>query len=141
VLNRENGELLYSNGGHYPRPLLYQDGGHQYLGDGSFPVGLFDWASFESGTVTMQPDACLLLSSDGVLEAMARPGLAKDETLLLSLPAVSQATIPGLVGEVRRALAGPPPDDIALFLLKGLPTAGAGRRGPGSTTSSPDNTR
>jgi hypothetical protein len=23
-----------------------------------------------------------------------------------------------LVGEVRRALAGPPPDDIALFLIK-----------------------
>lgn len=140
VLNRENGELLYSNGGHYPRPLLYQNGGHRYLGEGSFPVGLFDWASFESGVETLPPDACLLLSSDGVLEALAKPGLAKDETLLLSLPAVSQATIPVLVGEVRRALAGPPPDDIALFLLKGLPTAGASWRGPDSTTSSPDNT-
>lgn len=123
VLDRENGELHYSNGGHYPRPLLSQGGTQRFLGDGSFPVGLFDWASFEVAKVRLEPDACLLLSSDGVLEALAKPGLAKDESLLLSLPAVDTLTVPVLVAEVRRALTGPPPDDIALFLLKGQPDA------------------
>jgi len=136
VLDRDSGELRYSNGGHYPRPLLYQDGHHRFLGDGSFPVGLFDWAQFETMSVLLAADACLLLSSDGVLEALAKPGLAKDESLLLSLligslsigslsigslPGGSDLTVPSLVGEVKRALSGPPPDDIALFLVKGLP--------------------
>lgn len=121
VLDRENGELHYSNGGHYPRPLLYQGGQQRFLGDGSFPVGLFDWAKFETASTNLTADACLLLSSDGVLEALAKPGLAKDESLLLSLPYGATVTIPALVGEVRQALAGPPPDDIALFLVKALP--------------------
>lgn len=118
VLDRYSGELHYSNGGHYPRPLLSQQGQYRFLGDGSFPVGLFDWAGYESATVMLADDACLLLSSDGVLEALAQPGLAKDESLLLSLPTGANLTVPNLVGEVRRALAGPPPDDIALFLLQ-----------------------
>ena len=126
VLDRQNGELHYSNGGHYPRPLLHQQGKHRFLGEGSFPVGLFDWASYDSAHVSLQADARLLLSSDGVLEALAKPGLAKDESLLLSLPSSASQTVPALVSEVRRALAGPPPDDIALFLLQAVTEPGSG---------------
>ncbi len=120
VLDRASGNLQFSNGGHYPRPLLFQGGNYRFLGAGSFPVGLFDWAQFDVQQLTLADDAALVLCSDGVLEAMAKPGLAKDESLLLSLTQGNELTVPALVAGVQRSLSGPPPDDIAVFVVKAL---------------------
>src|SRR4051812_39610117 len=64
-----NGSLTYCNAAHNP-PLLVSATGIRRLETGGVVLGLFESASFEEETVTMQPGDMVVLFSDGVTEAM-----------------------------------------------------------------------
>lgn len=118
VIDREQGQLHYANAGHYPRPLLLQNQKRAFLGEGSFPVGLFEWASYSSHQIALSDCFRLLLVSDGVLEVMALSGAAKKEELLHDLVDSDTLDLDVLVDRVRARLPGMPPDDIALFQIQ-----------------------
>jgi len=120
VIDRHNNSLHYANAGHYPRPLLMQDGKRQFLGQGSFPVGLFEWASYTAHQIPLSSSFKLLLVSDGVLEVMALTGTAKKEELLHDLVESDDIELDTLVDRIRARLPGMPPDDIALFQIERL---------------------
>ncbi len=118
VIDREKNTLHYANAGHYPRPVLIQHGQREFLGQGSFPVGLFEWASYNAHQTTLADEFRLLLVSDGVLEVMALTGVAKKEELLHELVESDNDALDVLVERVRTRLPGMPPDDIALFQIE-----------------------
>lgn len=120
VLNIETGQLKFANGGQYPRPLLMNGAKQQFLGGNSFPVGLFDWASYETEERMLAERASLLLCSDGVLEIPEEAALARDETLILSLTNKGELNVPSLLERVNRLVQGSPIDDIAIFLIRHL---------------------
>ncbi|QGX41407.1 SpoIIE family protein phosphatase [Permianibacter aggregans] len=120
VLNIRTGHLKFANGGHYPRPLLTNGSKQQFLGGNSFPVGLFDWASYENEERRLEAKASLLLCSDGVLEIPNGSALAKDETLILSLTDSGVPGVNALLERATRLVQGAPIDDIALFLIRHL---------------------
>ena len=59
--------LCYVNAGHNP-PLLFANGGVSELTLGGPPVGLFEDATYEAGTVVI-PHGTVLIYTDGVIEA------------------------------------------------------------------------
>lgn len=120
VLNRQTNTLKFANGGQYPRPLLVEQGEYSFLGESSFPVGLFDWATYEVHERSLLPGAQILLCSDGVLELPVDSALAKDESLILSLADSGDLSVPEVLSKVRQYVSEAPIDDIALFLIRHL---------------------
>jgi len=65
-----SGELLFANAGHNPPILARSDGTTLELdGDGA-AIGFLDEVEFEERAETIRPGDCLLLFTDGVVEAM-----------------------------------------------------------------------
>jgi len=68
VYDPETRELLYANAG-LPRPIHFSATNCCEVGHGGLPSGLFDEASYDQYSVTLQPGDALLFLTDGLLEA------------------------------------------------------------------------
>jgi sigma-B regulation protein RsbU (phosphoserine phosphatase) len=68
-----DGSLTYCNAGHNA-PLLVSATGIRRLETGGVVLGLFDKASFDEETVTLEPGDIIVAFSDGVTEAMNPQG-------------------------------------------------------------------
>ena len=90
-LDLSTGCLTYVNAGQN-RPLLIQpDGQWQSLGVGGTILGAFAEASYQQGTVVLEPGACLLVFSDGISESWAEPDEA-DHRMVSIAQSRSQST-------------------------------------------------
>ena len=77
-----DGTLTYCNAGHNP-PLLLQKAGVRRLDRGGLILGLFEHATFEEETVSLEPGDLLVAFSDGITEAMSASGEEYGEARLL----------------------------------------------------------
>lgn len=66
--------LTYANAGHVPGMLRTADGHVHMLGPGGPPVGLIETARYAGGVAEMPPSAMLVLTTDGVTEALDASG-------------------------------------------------------------------
>ena len=115
--------LTYSNAGHLPALVIR---GEQTLRceEGGMPIGLFEGATYETGTRNLAPDDLLALFTDGVTEAPAPDG---EEFGAARLADVLRAHLDGpLDGALQAVLdalldwSGPvaPHDDVTLVLAR-----------------------
>ena len=65
-----NMRLDYCCAGHNPPILERQDGRVEMLGEGGPVLGVFSAARYVCGSVQLRPGDCLVLSTDGITEAM-----------------------------------------------------------------------
>ena len=123
-----DGRLTYCNAGHNP-PLIISPGDSssqkiRRLECGGPIVGLFDAATFDEETVTLQPGDWLIVFSDGVSEAMSVSGDEYGETRIVSLVERSKSLEPrqlleALFADVREFTRGAPQsDDITAMVLR-----------------------
>ncbi len=68
-----DGSLIYTNAGHNP-PILVTRTGIKRLEAGGVVLGLFEGATFEQETLSLEAGDLLLTFSDGVTEAMNAAG-------------------------------------------------------------------
>jgi serine phosphatase RsbU (regulator of sigma subunit) len=118
VIDVDSNRLSYSNGGHFPNPVLFDGSTTGYLDGRGPPVGLFADARFDRFSIALPDTHVLAICSDGVLDAL--PGESLDEKRARLQRAVSR---PGL--SAREALAAlgltadeEYPDDITLLLVE-----------------------
>jgi sigma-B regulation protein RsbU (phosphoserine phosphatase) len=79
VLNPHTGELVYVNAGQNP-PLLHRTGGsYEHLRAGGIALGMFDHATYQTGTTILNPGDVVVMYSDGITEAENDVGQAFDE--------------------------------------------------------------
>jgi len=64
------GRFEYVNAGHVPPLVRRGSGALEGLGSGSFPVGMFPEAEFQSARVNLDPGDYVLIYSDGISEAV-----------------------------------------------------------------------
>ncbi len=76
------GELTYCNAGHNP-PMVFGKHGVERLDKGGLILGLFEHATFEEGTITLEAGDLLVAFSDGVTEALSTEGEEYGEQRLL----------------------------------------------------------
>lgn len=123
ILDLVTGELCWCRAGH-PPPLLVNSGDVCYLIDGAGgPLGIHGRPPYPEATTRIEPGACLLLYTDGLIE---RRGQVIDQGLdHLACTATQLRTEPPttLLDELlARALpATGPADDIALIAARYLP--------------------
>ncbi len=117
------GSLTYCNAGHNA-PLLVSASGIRRLETGGVVLGLFDNASFEEETVSLEPGDLIVAFSDGVTEAM-NPEFEEftDERLLECATThrgkTPQQVLDALLADVHAFCAGATQsDDITVVMVR-----------------------
>jgi sigma-B regulation protein RsbU (phosphoserine phosphatase) len=126
LLDPAAGTLTYTNAGH-ENPFLFRDGGApDRLSSGGPPLSILEEFPFEERTIDIPPGALLVLTTDGVTEAM-NAGLEQyGETRLEALlrrhrSAMPEEIIDLLMADVAAHVRGAPQhDDITIVVLKRL---------------------
>jgi len=145
VLDPRSGTLVHAIAGHEPPLVLRASGGacEPFVHPSGPPMGPFVDATFEGGTVTLQPGDCVLFSTDGLTEAMdpngALLGEEKVHAVLESARGASASALRDLLVETvdRHGAGRDLADDLTLLVLERVERA---RRlaGGATDTYSPD---
>jgi sigma-B regulation protein RsbU (phosphoserine phosphatase) len=118
-----DGSLTYCNAGHNA-PLLVSASGIRRLETGGVVLGLFDTASFEEETLTLEPGDLIVLFSDGVTEAMNAEGEEFTDDRLIACANAHRGESPqqvldALLADVHTFCAGEPQsDDVTAVLVR-----------------------
>jgi sigma-B regulation protein RsbU (phosphoserine phosphatase) len=120
-----DGVFTYTNAGHNA-PVLVTSTGVRRLETGGMVLGLFEQASFEEETVTLQPGDFIIAFSDGVTEALNTAGEEyMDDRLLASIArhragaGSAQQLVEHLLADVRTFCGEEMPhDDITLMMVR-----------------------
>jgi phosphoserine phosphatase RsbU/P len=118
-----DGSLTYCNAGHNA-PLLVSASGIRRLETGGVVLGLFDNASYEEETVSLQPGDLVVAFSDGVTEAMnPQDEEFTDERLLACATAhrgkTPQEVLDALLADVQTFCAGATQsDDVTIVMVR-----------------------
>jgi serine phosphatase RsbU (regulator of sigma subunit) len=126
ILDPATGAASWSSAGH-PPPLLTGATPRTLAFAGSLPVGLFAEATYQTARFTLPPGRCLILYTDGVVEARnpERQELGT-EGLAAAVPAVaaSAAAVAEVVlKQVQSHTGGRLDDDAAVLVLRREPSA------------------
>ncbi len=113
LLDRIENTLQYGVGGHYPMPILQQNGKAEFLAGTGMPVGLFDDAQFDGRIVELDDNFTLTLFSDGILEVLDLPSLKEKEQMLLDVAARGYDDLNDLAVALGVDRVEDAPDDIA----------------------------
>jgi serine phosphatase RsbU (regulator of sigma subunit)/anti-sigma regulatory factor (Ser/Thr protein kinase) len=123
VLDPASGHLRYANAGHN-LPLVSAAGQSSDLRATGMPLGLMPGMNYEERETKLAADACVLLYSDGLVEAHDRGremfGTARVTKLLAGAAADSQAVIDDLLVALDRFTGSEleQEDDITLVVLR-----------------------
>ena len=124
VLDPATGAVTWSSAGH-PPPLLGGATPRTLAFAGSLPVGLFADASYQTARFTLPPGRCVVLYTDGVVEARNPDGQEfGTEGLEAAVPAVaaSAAAVAEVVlKQVLSHTGGHLDDDAAVLVLRRQP--------------------
>jgi serine phosphatase RsbU (regulator of sigma subunit)/anti-sigma regulatory factor (Ser/Thr protein kinase) len=111
--------------GHAPPLMLRSAGGVEPVADSQPLLGVLEGVTFEPNTFRLAPDDVLLCVTDGVTERRSGDRLLDDDDGLRDLLSLCSGLNAGsVVARIRRAVrefgSGPPTDDLALLVLRGL---------------------
>ncbi len=123
-------QLEYVNAGHMPPILMGPSGACERLTAGGMALGMFERASYTSGSVSMGPTDLLAMYSDGITEAEDPAGRPFDETGLETILQVEQGhDLSAIAASIVRAVEVHTADnrfadDLTILLLRRTPIAG-----------------
>ena len=119
-MNQDSGLLRYTNGAHFPYPVLIE-GDHQprYLEGKGMPVGLFADAIYEEFELSLLSGYHLTLFSDGVFEVINETSLADKEKRLLEIAAHFAGQHDAMVSYFAASGIERASDDVSLLVVSG----------------------
>ncbi len=120
VIDTEHNRLTYSNGGHFPPPLLADGQGAQVIEQRGYPVGMFDYVGYENASLDLSARHRLVLFSDGVLDAIPGPRLRDKRARLQAVAARTDLDAAGLLSQLGLNRDSAYPDDITLLTAERL---------------------
>jgi len=117
VIDLESNSLVYSSGGQFPCPFLYDGEEVQMLDCRGRPVGLFDDAEFSARQIDLPEAFDLVLVSDGILELMPVDTLQQRYSALLSRSQGTALDLDEMTAGLDVLADKHLPDDIALMVI------------------------
>lgn len=124
LIDESQDKVSYCQAGH-PHPcVISPDGDQIQITRGSFPVGLFEFADFETRVLPFTPGSTLMLSSDGLYDVQSPRGEALGrsavESLLENAPTLSADEMMAQIIATKRKWQQHQPlaDDISILLVK-----------------------
>lgn len=118
IINTKNNTLTFSNAGQFPFPLLITEKDSKFLRMNSYPIGLFDFSSFNNSTIDLPEKFSLLIISDGILEMIEKETIKEQEKALVEIVGQYGLSIDNIIANLGLNNAGFIPDDITLMLIQ-----------------------
>lgn len=118
ILETSDNRLRFSNGGHFPTPVLCDAVGARFIDGRGPPIGLFPNATYDEQTMTLPHGFRLALCSDGVLDALPERKLPAKRERLLAAVQPSGSTAEDALGSLGLAAGNDYPDDITLLIVE-----------------------
>ncbi len=118
VLDETTGTMTYSNGGHYPRPVLYDGTAAHFLEEHGMPVGLFKEADYSATTVELPPSFLMVMFSDGIFEVLPKLSMKEQKEHIISLVDSMDIGLEDITESLGLDDIDDPPDDIAGLIIK-----------------------
>ncbi len=122
VIDTENDRLNYGIAGHFPRPVFVQEDKKELIEHRGFPIGMFEWVSFEEHSLNIDKPFSLCLFSDGVLECMKEKTEIAEEKQLLNLEIDQNTNIENMIQQLNVRSVEKIPDDVSLFIVRSYDT-------------------
>ncbi len=120
VINLVENQFTYCIGGHYPNPVLLEDGKARFLEGKGFPVGIMKQATYPRFTVKLGNNVKLLMFSDGIAEILPEKDMENKEKLLLSMAEEGQGSIQHYIEKLGLQNKRELPDDVTILSLQRL---------------------
>lgn len=117
VLDLKENQLIYSVGGHYPNPVIWNGQTAEFLKGTGFAVGIFKDAQFESHIFPLPEQFSIAMFSDGIFEILQGKTLQEKENILLKVINKSQLSISDVLSSLGIDHESGCPDDITLLLM------------------------
>ncbi len=118
ILDTKTHTLRYSNGGHYPPPIVKSGKSAEFIPGEGLPVGLFEFPGYTERSLDIPSPFLLTMFSDGVLEILDADNLKEKEKYLLNLCENPEVTIDSLEADLKLDRVKDSPDDIAVLLMR-----------------------
>ena len=97
IIDLRSNQLRYCSAGHFPHPLLVQNGAVQALEAGELPLGLLKSKEYDAVQLALAPEFKLLIMSDGVLQGLRGEALAEKEATLKAFALGDSGEVEGLL--------------------------------------------
>jgi serine phosphatase RsbU (regulator of sigma subunit) len=117
IIDTSENRLSYSNGGQFPFPILYDGDRSQYIGGKSLPVGLFDFAEYQTEILQLPAKFTLTLLSDGILDTLKQSKVKDKLNFLLALMDHGHISMETLTQQLELDRVNTLPDDITILLI------------------------
>ena len=117
VLDRETNDLEYANAGFYPFPFVWEESGYNSMDAKAFPIGLFDFASYETSHKKLSERFSFTLFSDGILEVLPQESIFDKIAYIKTFGDKSGFEIDRLISSLELDISEPLPDDIACLTI------------------------
>jgi len=118
VVDLGENTLAFSNGGHFPYPLINLGNDPEPIGERNLPVGLFGHTQFQTTTMPLPGSFTMGLFSDGIFELF--PSESLDERLAILQNAMNHEDVDmeSLFVSLGLETIDAPPDDITMLLVR-----------------------
>ena len=117
VVDLKADQLSYCSAGHFPHPLLVQNGSVQVLEAGELPLGLLKSKEYDAVQLALASEFKLLILSDGVLEGLQDDALADKEAMLTSFALGDSGEVEGLLDRLFEVSDDGLADDASVLSL------------------------
>jgi serine phosphatase RsbU (regulator of sigma subunit)/DNA-binding response OmpR family regulator/anti-sigma regulatory factor (Ser/Thr protein kinase) len=121
ILDRATGTVTYSTAGHPPPVVVAPDGSTRWLDEAPGPLlGAFSHFPASLATARLEPEECLVLYTDGLVERREEGLGASLERLARTVSGLVRMSLPAFMTTVVDALSSPEGqrDDIAVLLAR-----------------------
>jgi len=131
-LDTETGEITYTNAGHNP-PAVRKKTGEVIFNDeeGEFPVGVVDEHEFRQEKIALEPGDIVMLTTDGVMEAMnSRGECYGNERLIAAMkngPDTAGELQEAVLADIRKFVGNAKQSDDLTVVTFGMHPPGAGK--------------
>ena len=117
VIDLEQNNMRYSNGGQFPYPLLYDGQDVRKLECRGRPIGLFEDVEFNVWQCELPQECLLVLVSDGILELMPEDAMLERYSALLSATQGTDLDLDEMTVGLDVLADQHLPDDIAFLII------------------------
>ena len=117
IIDLRSNQLRYCSAGHFPHPLLVQNGAVQALEAGELPLGLLKSKEYDAVQLALASEFKLLITSDGVLEGIHGEALAEKEAMLKAFALGDSGEVEGLLERLFKVSDEGLADDASVLSL------------------------
>lgn len=117
VLDQKRNTLQYANCGQFPYPLLRDSGGIRSLKSSGTPIGLFPQPEVREEEIEFQPEASLLIISDGILEILPNGSVKEKLNFISSFFNKPGLGLEGIAERLGLSRQFSFPDDITFMMV------------------------